>query len=289
MGTDKIIDMPGLHWFCSFCDPTAAIKLEQVKNAAEVHRINNEQPNTSGIDAAKETNLYVNLPPETISTADSPTNTQQVDQNISNKENSNPEDTRPICLHYRRNGCRHGLAGNACAYRHPKQCKRYTGHGTDKKMGCQKGTKCELFHPMLCRNSLTKRECYNEGCRFIHCKGTKRNRSPNNLNSQQPTYVQPTYNLANKHEFPTIVPATATTSIPPPQQQSRNEISFLGVLNQIQQQLKIMESTQQQQALQIQEMIQSNKAIQMQAQPVQIPSPVPMSNPWTGQNYIQSM
>lgn len=92
-------------------------------------------------------------------------------------------DTRNICQRYINNQCPHGLNGNkvvngaTCSDLHPRRCYRYCRFGTKRKGGCQKGESCTRFHPKLCKNSIRSLSCYNENCKFVHLKSTKRQRN----------------------------------------------------------------------------------------------------------------
>lgn len=85
-----------------------------------------------------------------------------------------PQDMRPVCRHYRRGICKHGLLGRECIYRHPKPCRRLLNHGVKGDNGCKLGGKCTMFHPVMCRNSIRKHVCFVETCQYLHVKGTRR-------------------------------------------------------------------------------------------------------------------
>ena len=80
-----------------------------------------------------------------------------------------------ICRYYKRGTCRHGwngAKGEGCQFEHPKMCFKYLKNGTHRIGGCTKKSKCLYYHPPLCKNSMAKRECANERCKFMHLKGT---------------------------------------------------------------------------------------------------------------------
>ena len=94
-----------------------------------------------------------------------------------------------ICPLFVKNKCPHGLSGKkevngkTCDKTHPKRCNRYCRSGTHKKYGCtKKKDECELYHPKLCRDSVSGRACLNEDCTFTHLKGTKRHAEPEQKN-----------------------------------------------------------------------------------------------------------
>ena len=85
------------------------------------------------------------------------------------------------CKFFQKGTCRHGISGKDCKFTHPKMCRKFTKHGTRQPHGCNKGKRCEQFHPAMCINSLRKSECYNEHCSFLHIKGTIRDVINNNV------------------------------------------------------------------------------------------------------------
>ena len=97
-------------------------------------------------------------------------------------ENASPPKAA-ICKNYRKGTCKHGASGknlvgdSPCHYRHPRKCPKFIKFGRNGTNGCDK-ERCELFHPILCRNSVQNSECLNKSCTFTHLKGTARKRSP---------------------------------------------------------------------------------------------------------------
>lgn len=81
---------------------------------------------------------------------------------------------RPVCHFYKRGNCRHGFSGNGCRFSHPKPCQKLIRFGLSGKQGCKLGQKCPKYHPRLCQNSLTKHECFDSDCKYMHVRGTKR-------------------------------------------------------------------------------------------------------------------
>ena len=87
-----------------------------------------------------------------------------------------------VCQRYLNNQCPHGMNGNKvingeqCKDHHPRRCYPYCKFGTKRRIGCQKGNTCPKFHPKLCNNSLRTATCYNDKCKFVHLKSTKRER-----------------------------------------------------------------------------------------------------------------
>ena len=94
-----------------------------------------------------------------------------------------PAKTGPVCEAYKKRECPHGLTGKrlingkACAHRHPPRCFRWCKHGDNKKLGCTRGKECRYFHPRLCQNSVAKKVCLNEDCKYVHLKSTRRSKA----------------------------------------------------------------------------------------------------------------
>ena len=83
-----------------------------------------------------------------------------------------------LCPHYRKNVCRFGVQGKGCPFNHPERCQKLMHHGTRSDSGCNKGQKCEKFHPKMCQSSLTKNECLDRKCQLAHVRGTRRVSKP---------------------------------------------------------------------------------------------------------------
>jgi len=82
-------------------------------------------------------------------------------------------DELPVCKFYRQNKCRH-KPPKYCNYQHPRPCKKLVHHGTNAQRGCTLRKDCSEYHPIMCKDALTKGVCFNELCRKSHIKGTKR-------------------------------------------------------------------------------------------------------------------
>ena len=96
----------------------------------------------------------------------------------------------PLCSHYKRGRCRHGISGkklvygSECKFLHPKKCVKYCRYGNDAYQGCQGS--CGLFHPMLCWNSVWYKRCDKQECTFQHLFGTDHGGGPAPQNSFNP-------------------------------------------------------------------------------------------------------
>ena len=138
---------------------TASDKLPAVGLAADVDR---NESGTSGVTSGEVTasdNSFDNG------------NTQKIQETARKQK---------VCYLYRKGVCPHGLRGKklidgkVCQFPHPRACWKYTAYGGRDKCGCHPGSGCIFFHPILCRHSVKDRNCVNEGCTFVHLKGTKR-------------------------------------------------------------------------------------------------------------------
>ena len=94
-----------------------------------------------------------------------------------------------ICKDYRLGNC---SAGVNCKFSHPAKCLNYCRFGRE---GCSGGFQsCQLLHPVLCRDSLNYRKCFNESCTLAHLKGTNRNPQ-----SRDPKEKNHSHNFTNRY------------------------------------------------------------------------------------------
>ena len=148
----------------------------------------------------------------------------------------------------------HGINGNRlvngerCKDNHPRRCYSFCNFGTKQRIGCQKGNSCPKFHPKLCRNSLRSSACYNDNCKFVHLKSTKRERNesetPDHRHQSHPREHQPRERLLvglprsrptapaqyhqNQTRFDSSLSQQLRTEVPPTQYQNNSsDISFL--------------------------------------------------------------
>ena len=88
---------------------------------------------------------------------------------LESKKVINGNNSVPICHYYHQGKC---LKGSECNFRHPPRCINYC---CNERAGCSGGYReCQLMHPILCRNSLRNRECFDLACTLTHLKGTVR-------------------------------------------------------------------------------------------------------------------
>ena len=245
----------GLHWLCGHCEPRAVAAEEPVKQLPHTAHSNLSvySSSTSTVESVNSTTAAT-AAIDTTETIVQETQTAQTDTTPlapTEKAPQGPE-PRPVCIHFKRNRCRHGISGKGCNFRHPKICKKYTTYGDKHKYGCSKGPKCEFLHPKMCRNSINNNECLNKDCKFMHKKGTRRVET-----KKDNTPVQPMSNLDihNVREFPPL-PQQTTEQPAQPTDQYNGHNHFLGILQAMQQQLKLMETTQQQQSQALQKLME---------------------------------
>ena len=100
--------------------------------------------------------------------------------------------TKGICRYYKKGTCLHGktgkwiVNGHACRFLHPEKCLKYCRYGNDKINGCEGS--CGLYHPILCRNSIQFKQCFQENCIFTHLAGTQRYAVPNTQYQHKATF-----------------------------------------------------------------------------------------------------
>ena len=107
-----------------------------------------------------------------------------------------------MCIHYKRGKCRYGASGQECKFKHPKLCQKLIKFGDKGPNGCQKGSQCELLHPLMCYNSLNKKACYNNFCKYRHVRGTW-HKDPGSVQlAQRPDGRQPYFDQTQNRPVP---------------------------------------------------------------------------------------
>ena len=90
--------------------------------------------------------------------------------------------------------CPHGAVGKDCEFTHKKKCHRFINFGSqdNHRGGCKFGEDCFNLHPKLCQNSVSMNTCYNENCKLVHLKFTKRKppREENDSRSYSNSFVR---------------------------------------------------------------------------------------------------
>ena len=174
-----------LFWICPACSNTT----KNVKLSNGSLEVDSEEPPPSGTPDNRVSNGTNSHLPRF------PTN-----------QGNEGHRVKPICKHYRYGRCN---KGNACEFAHPPKCLNYCRYGRE---GCSGGyANCQLMHPVICKSSLHKKQCFDSSCTLNHLKGTIRdshmgyryNGTSNNYHQSEPrqqTYGRSSQNYDN--EFP---------------------------------------------------------------------------------------
>ena len=88
-------------------------------------------------------------------------------------ESNNVRKQKSVCRYYKNGTCKYGGKGTGCPFDHPKKCWKFMAHGEKNSRGCRKGSKCDLYHPPMCRSSLSSGVCSKNECKLNHVRGTK--------------------------------------------------------------------------------------------------------------------
>jgi hypothetical protein len=173
----KTIDptkLQGLHYFCGGCEKLYIPSPEDGKlKRLPIEETPAEQTGTNGeVQNEEESDEPADSPP-TDDTNKTVTQCTCTRSTCTQKTPNAVVDDVPVCKFYRQNKCRHKNPKD-CNFRHPRPCKKLVQHGTNEQRGCTLGKDCSDYHPIMCRDSLTKGVCLNELCRRTHIKGTKR-------------------------------------------------------------------------------------------------------------------
>ena len=99
-----------------------------------------------------------------------------------NGQDNGSEKKTPICHHFKKGRCRHGLSGKQsfdgvekCPFRHPRVCGRLLRNGDRGRGGCRGSQDgCKEFHDVkMCFKSMNTRKCTQNVCKNgYHIKGT---------------------------------------------------------------------------------------------------------------------
>jgi hypothetical protein len=170
----KVITAGGVTYFCASC-------LTDIKSFIGLKRKGKGSPTSLCSSATQSSCEDRSTQTIHVSEAESPS-LEKLPPKMS-AQNLPPaaETIQPLCKHYKRGRCRHGVTGktmvngSACKFLHPKKCLKYCRYGNDEHKGCQGS--CAFFHPFLCRNSIRFKKCYDRECTFTHLAGTERERT----------------------------------------------------------------------------------------------------------------
>ena len=178
--------LPGLHYLCPECEneiippddaPNAPVGNHTPKDPTPDTQLDSENfLEVSDDNTLASEEIVIESPtdiPEQLTIKVS-TEINQTPNSEQTNDNSKQNDDKKICIHYKKNQCKHGMKGHGCPFYHPERCKKLMQFGTSQPDGCNLGRKCPSFHPKMCPSSITKHECFDEKCTFTHIKGTKR-------------------------------------------------------------------------------------------------------------------
>ena len=170
------LNLPGMFYVCHACQPNTIPNDSDGDNKRKKKKVSK--------DAALSSQGRPEELPETQTedvvlltqdANDKESNTKETKyQNQNQNQHEDSGSNIRICRFYKNGNCKYGLKGKECKFTHPKMCRKYTQHGTNKQRGCNLGKKCKDFHPKMCFDSIRKGECLVASCRFTHVKGTRR-------------------------------------------------------------------------------------------------------------------
>ena len=173
-----LFKIPGICFLCGSCK--SDVISNDIKPPEEiftsVNQFNEDENDNENNTEFQKQNISVHENENEHQLIPSPRNhpIQEKVNNINNDANN-----LKTCFNYIKGLCKHGIKGKNCAYNHPKACKKLLNHGTRRNVGCNEGKHCVFFHPKMCFNSLSKGECFHRQCKFVHVKGTRRERKLN--------------------------------------------------------------------------------------------------------------
>ena len=184
--TKKLDDLPtGFVWLCSGCktklNPITPPKRKRLNTGGSA--VNTHTPGTPDVRSEQGTNG--SLDKDKLTTALTQVahqqNSQSPEMTLLQCHNQDTATSTRHCPRYLgTRDCPHGrngdilISGEACPLLHPKLCRRWCSDGSHNRYGCTRGRQCVYYHPKLCRNSLQKKHCSVENCKFTHLRGTYR-------------------------------------------------------------------------------------------------------------------
>ena len=170
----------------------------------------------------------------------------------------------PICHHFKKARCHHGLSGKQsfngvekCPFRHPKICGRLLRNGDRGRGGCRgQQDGCTEFHQVkMCFSSMKTRKCSQKECKNgYHVKGTVIQQNQQNEEKEA--------EKKDTEQRPKMKPWEQEKAVEKQPTSDNNVASFLGQM--LLQQQEMMQQ-QQQQAQQ-----QRNEQMQFQQQMLQM-------------------
>ena len=150
--------LPGIHYFCGECekevvpDDSPSIGPKVVTNPVDDKQPALTQESSCNDQTLCHSDNCVEQPVSDGKVVPTEEDDSSSKLPVPKRSNNAPGDSpsnKPktkLCVHYKRNQCRHGLKGKECAFSHPERCKKLLQFGT-KSGGCNLGKKMPLFSP----------------------------------------------------------------------------------------------------------------------------------------------
>ena len=174
---DKLINpfqLPGFHYFCRECEKTTIPDFEKEShtsttdktNVSESSNVPCKESGSAVISQCHDRDCAVNgVVPNVLDCSSPSLDVDDSKQKPSSKVTSDKLKTK-ICIHYKRNQCKHGLKGKHCPFLHPERCQKLMQNGTKSPDGCNLG-KNVLYFIQKCVPHLSRREFVS--MRSVHC------------------------------------------------------------------------------------------------------------------------
>lgn len=198
------------------------------------------------------------------------------------KKENDGEKKEPICHHFKKARCHHGMSGKQsyngiakCPFRHPMICQKLLRNGDRGRGGCRgKEAGCNEFHQVkMCYSSMNSKKCSNgKDCsNGYHVKGTVM------------TKANPV--MKEKEDYPALPTNASGPKVPQPTKGQEKQLvteasndsnlsSFLGQL--LLQQQEMMQQQQQARQEQLQMQQQMMHLMSRMAGPTESRAPTPM-------------
>lgn len=179
---DLLFKIPGIHYLCALCEKdiiTDDISNDDNNNTSQPKALLNKPNGHVGFDVIDQNDITdqnnrLNLVNPIVNVYDSINDDK--DSDYPADRDTSHQLKEKVCHFYQKGTCKFGRKGADCPFAHPRACRKLLLHGNKGTKGCKLGTKCTDFHPRMCSNSITRRQCFNERCLLVHVKGTIRKR-----------------------------------------------------------------------------------------------------------------
>ncbi len=117
---EPVLKIPGTHWICGACEGNVIPK--------ETGRV--QSRNLPARDTDREDEDTEQAQEELPGSQASADEDGEQNQGARDRANTAPRDPQPVCSHYKKGTCRHGISGRGCRFQHPKPCQKLMNHGT---------------------------------------------------------------------------------------------------------------------------------------------------------------